>query len=492
VDLAHGAEAASRTVTDVLGQLDIDSVRVVDGRIDVDAVRALEAPLATVRQTIDELQALLDEADDQWLVSPIRDRLHRLDADIDDYRGQADDALAAVRAAPGVLGADGRRVYFIAFTTPAEARGSLGFMGNWAELTVDNGMIDMTRFGRTTELNDAGGPDRRLTGMDEFLARYGGYGFNTGPGGTTAEYVWQVITMSPDFPTVAEAIAQLYPQSGGQEIDGVFALDPTALAALLEFTGPIDAEGVPYPLDASNAEEFLSVDQYVVVPDKPERVDALEAVASTTVDKVLGGALPDPVELGKTFGPLVREHHIAGWLRDPEEQDLGGRLELDHALPEPEGTGLVAVAISNSGGSKIDAYADVTVDYTIDADASDPARASVAVTIANQAPASGLPPYVIGNFVDLPLGTNVSYVSVYVDGEPTAMTVDGEVVPTDITFERGWYVASAFVQIASGTARTFTVDFASKGAASAGGEPPAVFGPDTRRTPTIVIDGVEQ
>ena len=37
-----------------------------------------------------------------------------------------------MRLAPQMLGAEGVRRYFIAFTTPAEARGMGGFMGNWA------------------------------------------------------------------------------------------------------------------------------------------------------------------------------------------------------------------------------------------------------------------------------------------------------------------------------------------------------------------------
>ena len=37
--------------------------------------------------------------------------------------------------------------------------------------------------------------------------------------------------MAPDFPTVAQVISQLYPQSGGRPVDGVFVLDPQAIAA---------------------------------------------------------------------------------------------------------------------------------------------------------------------------------------------------------------------------------------------------------------------
>ena len=51
-----------------------------------------------------------------------------------------------------MLGANGKRVYFIAFTTPAEAHGLGGYMGNWAEITMDQGHISVTGFGRTADL----------------------------------------------------------------------------------------------------------------------------------------------------------------------------------------------------------------------------------------------------------------------------------------------------------------------------------------------------
>ena len=49
--------------------------------------------------------------------------------------------------------------------------------------------------------------------------------------------------MSPDFPSVTEVFAQLYPASGGSEIDGAIAVDVESIARFLELTGPIQVEG---------------------------------------------------------------------------------------------------------------------------------------------------------------------------------------------------------------------------------------------------------
>jgi len=62
------------------------------------------------------------------------------------------------------------------------------------------------------------------------------------------------------FPAI---LAQLYPQSGGPSIDGVLAIDPYGLAALLNFTGPIDVPGLAEPLTSANAAQVLLTQQYI-------------------------------------------------------------------------------------------------------------------------------------------------------------------------------------------------------------------------------------
>ena len=137
-------------------QLDLDALRIVDSRIDIDAVTALREPMLQVQEAIDGLDQAMADSQNGWLVPPVADRLTELAVEVDDQQVVAQRALDALDVAPAVLGADGERVYFVMFTTPAEARGQGGFMGNYAEITIDQGRIEMTEFGRHTDLNDGG------------------------------------------------------------------------------------------------------------------------------------------------------------------------------------------------------------------------------------------------------------------------------------------------------------------------------------------------
>ena len=195
-------------------------------------------------------------------------------------------------------GANGTRHYFVAFITPAELRGAGGFIGNYGELTAVDGRVRLTRTGPIRDLVNAAPPGaRRLLGPADYLRRYGGQ--------RPADY-FQDLTFSPHFPFDADAIEQLYPQSGGEKLDGVISIDPTGLAALLRFTGPIVVPGLDTPLTSANAADILLRQQYVRFGNNLERKDLLVEASRITFERLTTGSLPAPRQLAKVLGPMVR------------------------------------------------------------------------------------------------------------------------------------------------------------------------------------------
>jgi hypothetical protein len=158
---------------------------------------------------IDGLGSAIADVRSPWLVAPLQDRLVTLDADVVKNAARAENALLAANLALAMLGGSGARHYFVAFTTPAEARGLGGFMGNWAEPTIDNGHITMSNFGRHSDLSAGGANpgERKITGPAEFIKHWGRFGFVDPKDGTTGVVPWANITMAPDFPSVAQVIA---------------------------------------------------------------------------------------------------------------------------------------------------------------------------------------------------------------------------------------------------------------------------------------------
>jgi len=355
-DLADAAGDSSSQLGASLGEINPDSLRLTEGRIDLDAIEAIAGPLSDVQIALEALDATVANADSPWLVKPIQSRIASLTEDIDSNEQQLENAVTAAELGPQLLGRDGPRRYLIMFTTPAESRGLGGFMGNFAEIEVVDGQVSVTRFGRSSDLN-AGGPDptsRVVTGPQDWLDQWGRYGFRDGTG-TTGTVPWSNITMSPHFPSTAQVVAELYPQSGGSPLDGVFAMDPYVISALLAFTGPVQIEGTNQELDTTNVVDFLLKDQYLV-GEGAERVDLLEQVSAVTINRMLEGALPSPVELAESLGELALQGRLVGWSANADEEALFDAVELSGGMPALDGGDGVAVVLNNAAANKIDVY----------------------------------------------------------------------------------------------------------------------------------------
>jgi hypothetical protein len=335
-----------------------------------------------------------------------------------------------------------------------EARGRTGFMGNFAELTATDGLVDMTRFGRSGELEGGGtpGPERTVSGPADYLERWGRFD----PAAT-----WRNVTMSPDFPSVGQVVTELYPQSGGQPVDGVIAIDPIGLAALLRFTGPIAVAGVEEPLTADTAAAYLLRDQYLI-DDNEARIDALESLARATFEALTSGSLPPPREIADTLAPAVRQGHIHVYGAAPAHQRLFEAMGVAGDLPPPDGD-FLSVVDNNAVGNKVDLFLDRTVTYDVDWDpATGDVDATATVTLTNTAPDEGLPDYVIGSPLAgdaaPPRGTNRTYLSVYSPWALEGALLDGAPAALERQEERGRFAYSLFLDVPPGGSRTLTLD----------------------------------
>ncbi len=452
VALTHGGSNVSTTIANVLSVVDYDALRVVNGKIDLNSVAVLDQPLVDLSDALTELEDTVLEAKSPWLLTALESRLDDLLVDVSEQQDKADNAMTAVRNAPAMLGANEPRVYFIAFTTPVEVRGLGGFMGNWAEVTITEGQLEVTDFGRTLDLNSGGSSAKRLDGISqEYVERYGDFLLTNNDERIAGPNAWSNITGSPHFPSVAATMAELYPQSGGKQVDGVFVMDVYAIAKLMEITGPMPIDDAGTTIDSTNAATYLLETQYELA-DNAERIDLLEDVAQTTVRRLLTSSLPAPPELGRMFGPLAREGRLAGWAVRPEEQDVFVRVNMAGLLPDRDGGDGLAITFNNASGNKIDNFldGDVKYDVVVDRDV-DVVTGAVTLTIRNSAPTSGLPDSVIGSQIGLPVGTNRTILTVYTGLPVIGYAIGDEPGEFEVGTENGYITSTAFLDLAPGS-----------------------------------------
>jgi hypothetical protein len=454
---ADAAESAAMT----LRAVDLEQLRIENGVIDLAALESLAAPLADLDATVAELRRSIADAESPWLVAPFRSRLDTA-ADRAEQVGRQATALSATAdIGPQMLGADGTRRYFLAFVNSSEARGHSGLMGNWSELTLRNGRLQVTRSGRTAQLQRAitADPPVIIDAPSEFFVRYGPYGANRSGEGVHPD-LWSNVTMPPDMPTVGNVMTQLYEVWSGYPIDGAFVFDPAGIAALLELTGSISVPELDQQLTARNVEQFLLVGQYEF--EESEREDFLESITDAVVDQVLSSTLPAPQVLATTLADPALTGHISGFAVRPEEQQLFQLVGMDASMPRLfdnawNGDG-VAVVNDNASLNKIDSFLQRSIVYRATVDESDGSvDATLQVTFTNDAPSTGYADYVIGNRVGLPRGTNRTLLTLYSPHDIVEYRLDGRAVDLLTQREFGWNATPFFIDVPPGSSRVIEV-----------------------------------
>lgn len=260
--------------------------------------------------------------------------------------GLGSSVMAAAGAIPTAVGADGPRRYVIAALNSAETFGSGGallhavlveFRDGTPRLVLSAPVNDSLTGGRALTWQPVGGAPWYQPGGPHYLA-------------TT--------TVHPHFPLAGEDVLRAWESAGQGPVDGVLAVDPTALAAVLARLGPV-AGGAHGTVTAENLAQEVLVDAYRRFPETTPEGNATrragnEALARGVAAEVLAAppwrSLPaDPVA-------LLRGRHVQVYLRDQRLAPLVARLHADGALPAGEQHTDLLGAFSQSGATKLDLF----------------------------------------------------------------------------------------------------------------------------------------
>lgn len=444
-EVAAAGEDVARAALVVVESADLDALTVGEGSIDLDVLRGMQQPTAEAVDLLAQARREVRAIDRGWLVPPVTGRLRQFEDEVEeaiDQVGRLDDGLTV---APWLLGDDAPRRYLVLLTTPAESRGLGGFVGSYSVVTVHRGAVDLAEHGPIRDLEPRRDEPYELSGPAEFLARYG-------------RYVPQVnlknVTASPDFPTVAAVTRELVAQSPVGEVDGVVALDPFGIAALLALTGPVSIEGHPEPLTADNVVDFLLRDQYVLYTDVEERKDLLGEVAEELFRVITSTTLPSPGDVGDVLGPVVEHERLLFSVVDEAADAFLADLGLTGPFARPDGGDFFSVRSANAGPNKLDAYLERAITYDVEVDADGRLTADLTVELTNRG-TTDLPYYVAGNGnagpwdSKAPFGTNLSRLALYTPHRLVGVEVDGAPVGAEAQEELGWQVYLVPVEVSA-------------------------------------------
>jgi hypothetical protein len=170
-----------------------------------------------------------------------------------------------------------------------------------------------------------------------------------------------------DYPTAALYAETLYSYTDSHSVDGVIAFDQQLLVQILAATGPLDLEGVAYPIDSGNVIAYMRsaktpTEKDLATPDWNNKV-FISRIANALIGKIFNGEI-QPDRLVYTLLKALNEHHLLLKLDNPAMTFLLARHRWDGAV-RPKSGDFLMVVDSNIGFNKTNAVVESSLGYEV-------------------------------------------------------------------------------------------------------------------------------
>jgi hypothetical protein len=300
-----------------------------------------------------------------------------------------------------MLGADGPRSYLVVALNSAELRSAGGIVGSLVLVHADDGLLTIGTQLSTNDLRALPEPVLPLTDAELVMA---------GPGlGRNVQNAVQ----TPDFPRSAQLLAARWKASVGDDVDGVVATDPVAVAGLLKVLGPVTVpDGTR--LTADTLLPTVLRDSYLRFPDALDGDRFFTSVAGTIFGAITTTSA-DTLALAEAAAEQGRDGRIRIWSAHPDEQTRLAATPLGAAFLSGGFGDAAGVFLNDATMGKVDYYLRSTVTVE-DLRCTGPhPSATVRMDLAYDPPAdiAGAPAYVLGHSPAVTPGWAASTVTVY-------------------------------------------------------------------------------
>ena len=260
-----------------------------------------------------------------------------------DFTPSEAELRSLIQNAPALAGVEGPKKYLVAFQNSAEARGTGGLIGAFAIIEFDRGKFAVLKTGSNAILKSLN--EIPIPMPAEYTTLY-----------RSDPAIWLNSNLSPHFPYGAQIWMELWRLQSGEKLDGVIAIDPTAISYLLKSTGPITlASGEE--ITAQNVVQKTLKDAYKrYEKDNNARKQYLVDIMNATFARFTSMQF-SKLSFAKQVVPVLLQNRLLIYSSDATIQDalsltkLGGTMNLG---PNNE----YRAVILNIDASKLDYYLD--------------------------------------------------------------------------------------------------------------------------------------
>lgn len=269
--------------------------------------RDAQIELTSASNAMSEAEAILKKPALQLnLPRFIFEKIDRLNSKLVDYRLLLNKAQAISMLLPDLTGQGLSKKYLILLQNNMELRPAGGFIGSFAKVSFEGGKL------KKIDVNDVYAIDGALALEVEPPAE-----LKSDLG--QKRWFLRDSNWEPDFPTAARQAQWFYTKETGETVDGVIAMDVSAMEKLLAVIGPLELADYNEKITDQNLfEKAVSHAEMSFFPGSQAKKSFLTALASETFNKLF--FLPQnnwPAIIAALSGALD-EKHISIYLNDPK------------------------------------------------------------------------------------------------------------------------------------------------------------------------------
>jgi hypothetical protein len=337
------------------------------------AVSEGQPHFAAAQMELERVEQLRQRIDEAGLSPQVGQLLGRLDR----YLPLLETGVEGLLVAPSLLGVEEPRTYLLLAQNEHELRATGGFISSVAQVKLAEGRIVHFDFRDSYAVDDLSKPHPDAPAA---LERY------------MLSQIWLMRDANwyPDFPTSAQVARDLYQLDQGVLVDGVIAVDLTAMQSFVGALEPIHLE--EYDEEATEANVLGLMQEHWASPMGEgqtgdwwlhrkdfmgELLGAMMARLETDVGSV------DPGRLASALIKGLEEKHILVYVVDPTVSEILSEHAWDGALSQNDGDFLMVVD-TNMGFNKVNANVESSVQYQVSIEDESRISSRVAVTYRNK------------------------------------------------------------------------------------------------------------
>ncbi|NJP05198.1 MAG: DUF4012 domain-containing protein [Chloroflexaceae bacterium] len=263
----------------------------------------------------------------------------------------ARDSLDLALVLPDMLGVSERRDYLFIAQNEDERRATGGFISAVGTMSFEQGQLTALTVDHTDVFT--GGPYpppplpfQRYMGIQLWVFRDGNW--------------------SPDVPTAARTLLQLYQIEHGTRPSHLLAFNQTALRLLLQATGPVVVEGQSTPVSATTLSAYIRTEYDRSIETGVHRKAFLGPLLQAIIARIQHeSASIDLLTLATALKQALDERHLLLYTPDRDAARALANLGWDGAV-HPGDQDFLLLVDSNMGYSKANVYIDQAITYTVD------------------------------------------------------------------------------------------------------------------------------